>query len=184
MTSNFDILPSQTIMERASRSWAEDVQSIFSELGYVLPETFRRGRSLDIGCGSGYLTRYLQYAGVDAYGIDSDRNAIEYGIKHYNLRNPEKLVVASMTHLPFRGETFYTVTSCNISDVVNGSLGTRIPFSLGEKAKASMEIYRVLKRGGLYIAYDVHIPFDLPQGMKLLHEYLPNHPVLRIWQKK
>ena len=184
MTLDSDILPAQAMVERSSRSWAEHVQDVFDELGYELPETFRRGRSLDIGCGTGYLTGYLQYAGVDAYGIDPDRRAIEYGIKHYNFRNPEKLFPASTTHLPFKDETFFTVTSCHISDVVNGDIGTRIPFPSKEKPKASIEIYRVLERGGLYLAFDTDIAFDLPREMEFLYGCPINYPALRVWHKK
>ncbi len=172
------------IMETMLGGWNLLVKKAFQSLGYGFPDTFFRGRSLDIGCGTGFLTAALQDGRIDAYGIDPDRDATEYGIKHYKPRNPRNLIVGSMASLPFKDETFYTVTTCNLSDVVNGNIGTRIPFPKEEKPNASRELYRVLERGGLYMAFDEDIPFDLPEDMTLIYENHPRWTVFRIWQKR
>lgn len=90
-----------------------------------------------------------------------------------------------MAHLPFKAGKFHTITSCNIGDVVNSSLGTRIPFPRYDKPRAIEEIYRVLEKGGLYIAYDADAPFDMPPDMELRIEYPSREQaVLRLWEKR
>jgi SAM-dependent methyltransferase len=168
-------------------TWEEFVTKSFKQLGYGdFQQVFSAGKSLDIGCGSGYLTGGLQAMGIDAYGIDPDRESIEYGKRTSLLRYTRRnLIVASMVHLPFKAEKFHTITSCNIADVVNDSLGTRIPFPREDKPRAVDDIYRVLEKGGLYIAFDENAPFDMPPDMELRIEYPSReHAVLRLWEKR
>ncbi len=90
-----------------------------------------------------------------------------------------------MAHLPFKAGKFHTITSCNIGDVVNSSLGTRIPFPRYDKPRAIEEIYRVLEKGGLYIAYDADALFYMPPDMELRIEYPSREQaVLRLWEKR
>ena len=169
----------------ALAGWAEPVLAAFKKLEYGhIGDRFLRGRSLDIGCGTAFLTKTLQDAGVDAYGIDPDREAIEYGMKNYKFRNPSNLRVASMTGIPFHDEHFYTVTTCHIGDIVNYNIGTRVPFPNGDKSKAAREVCRVLEKDGLYIAYDAEPVFDFSEDMEFLAAFPSTHSVVRIWKKK
>ncbi|MCM8796419.1 MAG: class I SAM-dependent methyltransferase [Candidatus Omnitrophica bacterium] len=45
----------------------------------------KTGRLLDIGCACGYFLRVAQDTGWQAYGIDIDKNAVEYGRNKYAL---------------------------------------------------------------------------------------------------
>jgi SAM-dependent methyltransferase len=63
---------------------------------------------LDLGCGNGYITEYIQSAsGCFALGVDLSRNAVESAVKRTKMKS-DKLTfqVVDMTDLPFGANTF------------------------------------------------------------------------------
>jgi dolichol-phosphate mannosyltransferase len=88
------------------------------------------GKTLDIGCGS---SRILQSLG-DAIGLDIQFNKLRY-IKPYG----KPLIQGSLTHLPFRDQTFDCIVCSQVIEQVKGEL------------YLFDEIYRVLKNRGRLI---------------------------------
>lgn len=69
-------------------------------------------RLLDLGCGSGYITEYIQAAaGSFVTGVDLSPAAIESAVNRTKAKS-DKLTfrVADMTDLPFRPNTFDAIT--------------------------------------------------------------------------
>jgi len=73
---------------------------------FKIIKSWARGRILDVGCGVGYITSYL-----DAIGMDMDTIALRLA----KSSNPHlDLVRASCEALPFRNSTFDTVLCYNV----------------------------------------------------------------------
>jgi SAM-dependent methyltransferase len=66
---------------------------------------FVRGRVLDIGCGAGRHSLYLQEKGFDVWGIDNSPLAV----KVCKLRGLKKVRLMPLEHLDFKPNTFDTV---------------------------------------------------------------------------
>jgi ubiquinone/menaquinone biosynthesis C-methylase UbiE len=95
-------------------------------------------RILDAGCGTGGNLEWLaRYAGNGhVVGIDLISTAIDFCRK----RNPEGLVQASATDLPFADESFDLITSFDVLVQIPGR---------GADDQAMREMFRVLKSGGV-----------------------------------
>jgi 2-polyprenyl-3-methyl-5-hydroxy-6-metoxy-1,4-benzoquinol methylase len=91
------------------------------------------GKALDIGCGTGYGTRYLYNLGIDVRGIDVSPNVVSYASRHY--AGPE-YAQSSAERLPFPDGTFDSITAFEVIE--------HVP----DPQKAISEIRRVLKKGG------------------------------------
>lgn len=87
---------------------------------------------LDLGCGPGYLVKFLQEKGISAYGVDITSQV-----------SGKNLVQANITHLPFSNNSFGLVYSFHVLE--------HLPLS--ELDKAFDEIDRVVdeKGGMLYL---------------------------------
>lgn len=104
---------------------------------------------LDIGCGTGYATAiYSNYVnniiGID-YAKDFIDKANEYLHNYPNIKNAG-FRVADITNLPFLNDEF---------DVV---IGERILINIStweQQQRGIDEIFRVLKKGGIYISVEV-----------------------------
>lgn len=95
-----------------------------------------KGKSLDIGCGSGVLCMAMKKLGYSVYGVDvfNDHNKFaEMGI-NYKICNIEK------DSLPFNDETFNIVTLIEV-----------IEHFIYSPSKVLKEIYRVLNKKGILI---------------------------------
>jgi len=93
-----------------------------------------RARALDTGCGSGFQTAILEELGYETHGIDLSPRLLALVA---NRARRSTLVVGDVQALPYRDDTFDTVTCC----------GSTLSF-LGAPAVALGEIGRVLRRGG------------------------------------
>lgn len=138
------------------------------EAGYNLHSIIETGRILDAGCGFGGLVAELQRHNSDAYGIDIDPKVINgteriIGAKQRALY-PEKMQVADVIKIPFPDDHFDTAVSIGLFNSLGGDLeyiqamsqARENPYELPEKAMR--EIYRVVKRGGLYLVFPNRSP--------------------------
>ncbi len=113
---------------------------------------------LEIGCGCG--TDLLQFAraGAEVYGIDLSKHSVELARKRFNLYGLKAEVNdGDGENLPFHAEQFDLVYSWGVLH------------HTPNPPKAVMEIYRVLKRGGLIKAM-VYRRFS-GMGLRLYLQY-------------
>jgi ubiquinone/menaquinone biosynthesis C-methylase UbiE len=95
----------------------------------------------EIGAGTGEFTGALLRTGATVYATDLSRCSLEIVESRYKLVGLLKTQVADMESLPFQNESFDCVVSA-------GSL------SYGDHDLVLHEIFRVLKRGGVFICVD------------------------------
>ena len=69
----------------------------------------RGSRVLDVGCAKGFLVKDLRDLGIDAYGVDISK----YAIEHCHPEVQEFLQVSDARNLPFRDGDFDLVLSIN-----------------------------------------------------------------------
>ena len=105
---------------------------------FSLTDTDIHKTILDVGTGKGDFIKYLRtvIGNTSAYGIESDEKVIP--------KNAEGLIRATGLNIPFADETFELVTAKNYMSMF-------LPQKLGAE-RALMEILRVLKHGGKFIA--------------------------------
>jgi SAM-dependent methyltransferase len=71
------------------------------------------GRTLDIGCGTGYGAADLAQQSDLVIGVDIASDALAYAQEHYPLANT-RFLPASATALPFSGGSFHLVTAFEV----------------------------------------------------------------------
>ena len=117
-----------------------------TEFTNILPLTdceWKNFRSVDIGCGIGRHIKFLDEFGLNPYGIDLSNEAIEEGKGWMNFLDrkylADKMIVGSVTSLPYQDGFFDLGVSHGLLDVMSRSMAE----------KGLDEILRVLKKGGL-----------------------------------
>ncbi len=122
----------------AAAAWLYDL--LMKPLGWLGLDRLRerlvrdaRGRTLEIGAGTGLNLRYYDAGASPLIALDIDRD----GLRRAWARSPRAfLVQASVEALPFREDTFDTVVSCLVfCSVPNPAVGLN-------------EVHRVLSRSG------------------------------------
>ncbi|MCE5295987.1 MAG: class I SAM-dependent methyltransferase [Euryarchaeota archaeon] len=106
-----------------------------------LPFKIPKGRVLELGCGNGKTVDALRSAGIEPICIDISRNALTECAK---AAGPGAIVLveADVTSLPFADGIFDSVVCFHLLEHL----------LIGERKKASMEIARVMRKGGrLYV---------------------------------
>lgn len=98
-----------------------------------------KGRILDIGCGLGLFVKNASDVGWIAYGVDFDRDLVEYGKKTFNIN----LHCGMLEKAKFPSEYFNVITMFNLLDHIR------------EPVVFLKEVGRILKRGGI-IYLNVH----------------------------
>ena len=107
---------------------------------------FERERVLDIGCGAGRHSLYLQKKGLNVLAIDSSPLAIEV----CKLRGLKKAKVMAIEDVKFKPNSFETIIMMGNNFGLFGSL---------KKAKRLLKkFYRMTSRNGLIIA-NTHDPY-------------------------
>ncbi len=101
------------------------------------------GRVADLGCGSGTFSALLAKRGFDVTGLDISREMVAIGQKRYRQEGfAPRLTIGDVEHLPFAGET------------LDGVLLSGLLHHLPDPYRCVQEVYRVLKPGGVFMAFD------------------------------
>ena len=116
----------------------------------IFPSFFRfinknlAGKALEIGCGIGKTTKLLaeKYSKLMITSIDYDRGQIERARKNNNLGNV-KFQQGDATKLKFKNLSFDYVIETNTFHHIN------------DYSKAIKEVYRVLKKNGIFYMMDI-----------------------------
>lgn len=74
---------------------------------YVDLHTSKGRKVLDIGCGTGSFSAFLQEKGIDAYGIDVDTKLVQIAFT-------KNILVSDVHTLPFKDETFDAVVAFDV----------------------------------------------------------------------
>jgi SAM-dependent methyltransferase len=99
------------------------------------------GRSLDLGCSLGQLTRRLDGVSAELYAVDIAPTAVRLAKLRLDAITAEiRFLAASSTQLPFADEWFDLVLACD------GLFSWDLTAS--ERASAASEIHRVVRVGG------------------------------------
>jgi ubiquinone/menaquinone biosynthesis C-methylase UbiE len=101
------------------------------------------GRVVDLGCGSGTFSALLAKKGFDVTGLDISREMVAIGRKRYGQGGfVPRFTVGDVEHLPFAGE------------ILDGVLLSGLLHHLPDPYRCIQEVYRVLKPGGVFMAFD------------------------------
>ena len=99
----------------------------------------RGARVADLGCGSGVFSDLLHRAGYECVGLDISPKLIAIGRRKY----PDiEFVEGDVEHLPFPSASF------------DGVLLSGIVHHLPDPSGCAAEIFRVLRSGGRFVAFD------------------------------
>jgi ubiquinone/menaquinone biosynthesis C-methylase UbiE len=141
---------------------------------------------LDLGCGSGYLSRELAKQGAVVTGIDISSKMIEFAksnIDNQNLDITYEVMDAEEIELKFNPSSFDLVTACvSLQDMPN-------------PLKVIQATYSVLKTNGRFIICGTHPCIDMPyqewhhdeNGKKIalkVSQYFNRGPLEFQWNKK
>jgi SAM-dependent methyltransferase len=94
---------------------------------------------LDLGCGSGVFTRLLQERGIHAVGLDISQALADVGKRKYPGLN---FIAGDCEFLPI------------CSGTLDGVLVSGLVHHLPDPSQCAREVYRVLKPGGVFVAFD------------------------------
>jgi len=84
----------------------------------ILIKLFQNPKScLDVGCGTGKLVKYLRLLGVDAYGVEISKHAIELADRDVK----PFLKLGDITNLPFKDNAFEMVVTYDVLERIDRS---------------------------------------------------------------
>ncbi len=113
----------------------------------------RGGRLLDVGCGKGHFLTALQERApqFQAYGIDLDSRILGEAAQ----KKKTIILRGDCEHLPFVNGSFDIITSRGLLDYADTRPKPKaiFPTTITFQNLAS-ELYRVLKQGGFYYAFE------------------------------
>jgi ubiquinone/menaquinone biosynthesis C-methylase UbiE len=115
-----------------------------------------KSRILDAGCGTGQTAAYLyQHYNAEVVGLEINPIMIEKAKKRFqSLSLPIKLIPGSVEKLPFIDNTFDFILSESVLAFV-------------DKPTALREFFRVLKKGGRFIANEMTINTKLSHSEEM-----------------
>ncbi len=126
---------------------------------------------LDFGCGLGGLVLLAENENFKTWGVEIDKEAAE--IAKLRVKNPDRIILTDSEKLPFDDESFEVITSkCVIEHV-------------SDLEKYITEVYRVLKKDGIFIIFAPNhlfpweghyktffIPYLMPYAKKIFKIFL------------
>ncbi len=129
---------------------------IFQFFQRNLPKSNGKIKVLDYGCGSGLFQIELEknFTNVEAYGIDTSKEAIEFCKK----RGLERVKFYKGAKIPFKDEFFDTVVAIDVLEHIKNDLS------------ALKEIKRVLRKDGLgFFLVPAHMSLWSKRDLELKH---------------
>lgn len=137
---NFVFYPHEDVIRFISKYITKRVGlDAFSDVN----EYENRPKVLDFGCGIGRHVKLLDEFGLDAYGFDLSKEAIQTAQENFLRQNLKhlvnKVIVSDITNLPYDGKAFDFMLSHGVLD--------SMPFEIAKKGMS--ELHRCLKDGGL-----------------------------------
>jgi SAM-dependent methyltransferase len=119
--------------------------SEYDDFGSLIQEALEyvNGKVLDIGCGTGKHSLYLQSMGIDVAGLDISPLATQVCKK----RGLKKCVAASAQNLPFKNGTFDTII------MMGNNFG--IAGTLPKTRRMLIDFRKLLSDNGIIIAHSI-----------------------------
>ncbi len=115
----------------------------------LLPDNFEFDKKedfiLDLACGPGRHSLEFLKRGFNVIGLDYSKNFLKIAkekVKEAKIKNKFKFLQGDIRSLPFKNQTFKFVT------LLGNSFGY---FSDRENKKILKEVYRILRKGGVFI---------------------------------
>jgi len=113
---------------------------------------------LEVGCGSCANLWMISKEGFDAYGIDISKEALNLGQQMLgNWQVKANLQIGDFLELPYENENFDIIIDVISMYCVNHQ----------DSIKGISEVYRTLKKGGLFFAYEAS------KNSSVFKDYLP-----------
>lgn len=130
------------------------IEDIFTRSG-IDPGNMKR--VLDIGCGVGFVARYLNDKyGVEVTGVDVDPEQVECAKEYSKEKEWVDFAVADATQLPLEDNRFDLVVSFMVIH------------HIGDWQRMLQEVNRVLKRQGTYIIYEITYPVLVVRALRAM----------------
>lgn len=142
--ADLDVLPAASgaaydaaYYQRGSSPLSSLVQILVRwDLKRILSVVRDRRRVLDIGCGAGFLTEWLQRHGAEAYGVDTSSAAIALTAQKVD---PSRLRCGTLAAAKFE------------SDFFDGAIALHVLEHIQDPAAFAAEVRRILKKGGILL---------------------------------
>lgn len=141
------------VPERSDIPFEKDIRTRMEHMWrYRFASKRFRGKVLDVGCGTGYGSRFLHDLGNEVSSIDVSEDAIGHARKNY--AGPE-YIKSSAENIPFPDEIFDAITAFEVIE--------HVP----DPYKALLEMHRVLKSGG-----SLFISTPNPRNLRNIMKYI------------
>ncbi len=140
--------------------------------GYIVEKYFRKkGKILDLGCGTGRTTMPFKQRGFEVTGIDLSKEMIDFARKKHEGID---FRVMDACDLDFKDASFdYIFFSFNGIDYIH-------PYK--KRIKCINEARRVLKKGGLFV-FSSHNALCVPKNRELMKVFIRNLINLKLFTK-
>lgn len=110
----------------------------------VLDGGCSRKRGLDVGCGQGAYVGRMRELGFDVEGIDTSAGQVRFAVHKLG---DEVVRVGSVLDIPYADATFDFLFNINVLHHLK---------SVAEQRRAFVELFRVLKPGGLLLVHEIN----------------------------
>lgn len=145
-----------TILEKSPFRIIDEIK--YEYLKQYLPE---KGRSIEIGCGSGRLSLYLAQKGYETTLLDNSPAALDVAKRNYEIMKIKgDFVLGDALRLPFNDNSFDVVISTGLLE------------HFEEPIYVMKEMVRILKPGGLFYSDICPKKFSLLTSLDFIGEFI------------
>jgi len=166
------------------------IEDIFTRSGIELDHM---KRVLDIGCGVGFVARYLhEKYGMEVTGVDVDPEQVECAKEYSKEEKGVDFTVADATQLPLEDNRFDLVMSFMVIhhiedwqrvlqevDRVLKPQGTYIIYEITYPVFAVRALRAATKKFGIFSAHDI-VEYLEKRGFQVLHEERRRHLAFKV----